>query len=214
MKTIYLVSLFILGFVSFISNQDLFGQNNKDSLIQFSGLILTSDSIQPLPYSTIYIKNKNLGTIADFNGFFSIVVQKGDSIEFSYVGFKPKLYIVPDSLNVNRYSMIQLLSQDTIYLAETVIYPWPSPENFKHAFLNNQIPDDDLERAKKNLSREKLKELGQKIPVDGNETSDMFLRQQAAKYYTYGQYPSIQLLNPMAWAQFFKAWKNGDFKNQ
>ena len=52
------------------------------------------------------------------------------------------------------------------------------------------------------------------IKKDGNENADIYLRQQAAKFYTYGQYPSIQLLNPMAWAKFFEAWKNGDFKNK
>ena len=106
------------------------------------------------------------------------------------------------------------MTQDTVYLDETIIYPWPSPASFKQAFLNTYIPDDAMERAKKNLAREKLKELGRKVPIDGNEAADMYLRQQAAKFYTYGQYPSIQLLNPVAWADFFKAWANGDFKRK
>ena len=187
---------------------------NTDNIIQFSGLVLTSDSIQALPYATIYIINRNLGAISNFNGYFSIVVEPGDTIDFSYVGFVKKRYVVPDTLLTNRYSIVQLLTQDTIYLDETIIYPWPSRDQFKEAFLNTFVPDDDLARAKRNLAREKLKALGKKIPADGNETADIYLRQQAAKFYTYGQYPSIQLLNPMAWAQFFEAWKNGDFKKK
>ena len=204
--------LIFLYFISLIYNR-LKSQNSSE-VIQFSGLILTSDSIQALPYATIYIKNRNLGAISNFNGYFSIVVEPGDTIDFTYVGFVKKRYVVPDTLLTNRYSIVQLMTQDTIYLAETIIYPWPSRDQFKEAFLNTFIPDDDLARAKKNLAREKLKALGKKIPADGNENADIYLRQQAAKFYTYGQYPSIQLLNPMAWAQFFESWKNGDFKNK
>ncbi len=204
----YIAFIFICLFVYKTKAQ------NISDVIQFSGLVLTSDSIQALPYATIYIKNRNLGAISNFNGYFSIVVEPGDTIDFSYVGFTKKRYIVPDTLLTNRYSIVQLMTQDTIYLAETVIYPWPSRDQFKEAFLNTYIPDDDLERAKKNLAREKLKALGKKIPADGNENADIYLRQQAAKFYTYGQFPSIQLLNPMAWAKFFEAWKNGDFKKK
>ena len=207
MKKAFIICSFLFLIVTNIKGQ-------IDSLIQFSGLILTSDSIQALPYATIFIKNRKIGTISNFSGFFSIVVQPGDSIEFSYVGFANKSYIVPDSLTNNRYSIVQLMTQDTVYLDETIIYPWPSPASFKQAFLNTYIPDDAMERAKKNLAREKLKELGRKVPIDGNEAADMYLRQQAAKFYTYGQYPSIQLLNPVAWADFFKAWANGDFKRK
>jgi hypothetical protein len=31
--------------------------------------------------------------------------------------------------------------------------------------------------------------------------------------YYKGQSPPNNLLNPIAWSQFIRAWKNGDFKN-
>ena len=47
--------------------------------------------------------------------------------------------------------MIQVMPSDTIMLTQTIIYPWPSKEKFKEAFLKFDVPDDDYERAKKNM---------------------------------------------------------------
>ena len=51
-----------------------------------------------------------------------------------------------------------------------------------------------------------------KIPVDGNESTQSFMRQNAATYYYQGQTKPIQLMNVMAWKQFIEAWKSGKFK--
>jgi hypothetical protein len=40
------------------------------------------------------------------------------------------------------------------------------------------------------------------------------MNQQYTRMYYAGQYPSISLLNPVAWAKFIQAWKNGDFKRK
>lgn len=189
--------------------------DNNDELIQFSGLILSSDSIYPLPFATVYITNKKQGTISDINGFFSLVLQKGDTLEFSYLGYHKKSYIVPGHLSIERYSIIQLLTQDTLNLPETVIYPWPTKELFKEAFIKAVIPDDDLARAKKNIKQDKLRELGQILPYDGKENGSAYLREFANSFYTYGYQPQPNnFLNPFAWAQFIKAWQDGAFKRK
>jgi len=191
-----------------------FSKAANDNLVQLSGIVVTSDSLMAIPYVNIIIKNSHRGTISDFQGFFSFVTQPGDTVLFSCVGFKRKQFIVPDTLNDDKYSVIQLLTRDTIYLDETIIYPWPTRDQFRNAFLNTDVPDDDLERARKNLEREKLKELGESVPYDPNENVDWAMRQHAASFYSYGQYPSINLFNPFAWAQFIKAWKRGDYKRK
>ena len=59
---------------------------------------------------------------------------------------------IPDTLKHTFYNLIQPMITDTIYLDKTVIYPWPSKDKFKEAFINIVPPDDDLERARKNLA--------------------------------------------------------------
>jgi hypothetical protein len=188
-----------------------FGQQR---LVQLSGLVLTSDSLMGIPFATVLIKGTGRGTITDYQGFFSLVANKGDVIEFSCVGHKSQTVYIPDTLSKEKYSVIQLLTRDTIYLPETQIFPWPSKEQFKQAFLSLQVPDDDYERAKRNLERERLKELGQAMPMDANENIDYFFRKESYKYYYYGQIPPMNIFNPLAWAKFIEAWKNGDFKRQ
>jgi hypothetical protein len=39
------------------------------------------------------------------------------------------------------------------------------------------------------------------------------MEEYKSKLYYIGQLPPNNLLNPLAWAEFVKAWKNGDFKN-
>ena len=189
-------------------------QMGERELIQFSGVVITGDSLTPVPFVNIVIKNSFRGTISDYFGYFSFVAQENDTIVFSAVGFKKGQFLIPDSLSADRYSLIQLLVQDTFLLKETVIYPWPTKEQFKRAFMSMNIPDDDLEKAKNNLAMAELKERFEATGMDGSMNFKNYMQQESAKLYYAGQYPSFNLLNPIAWAQFIKAWKNGEFKKK
>ncbi len=184
------------------------------SLVQFSGLVMSSDSLMALPYVTVYVQASSLGTITNTKGFFTLVAHPGDTVVFSSIGYQTVRYVVPASLIEPRYSVIQLMTRDTINLAETVVYPWPSREQFREAFLSLNIPDDDMERARKNLEREKLKEMGESLPQDSDEILDYYAGAQADKLYYYGQTPPMNIFSPLAWAQFIKAWRNGDFRRK
>ena len=52
-------------------------------------------------------------------------------------------------------------------------------------------------------------------PQDGRESNNYFLKHKMPKkYYSAGQLPPQNIFNPMAWAEFIKAWKRGDFKKK
>jgi hypothetical protein len=187
---------------------------NMDELIQFSGVIITSDSLTAIPLAHIIVINSMRGTISDFNGYFSFVAKKLDTVEFSAVGYKADRFIVPDSITNNRYSIIQLMSTDTIWLSETVIYPWPTKAEFKEAFLTLEIPDDDLEIARKNLNPRQLLVKAEHLPAEGSVNFKYLVDQQVEKLYYNGQTQPITVLNPFAWAKFVKAWKDGKFKRR
>lgn len=186
-------------------------ENDKD-LVQFSGVVVTADSLNPVPFTHILVKGTNRGTMADYHGFFSFVAKKGDTIMFSAVGFSPDEYILPDTLKSNRYSLIQVMKVDTVTLSETVIFPWPTVKQFKQAFVELDIPDDDLERARKNLALAEMKERMWNTPMDGSMNYKNYIDQKTSKLYYAGQLPPNNLLNPLAWAEFIKAWKEGRFK--
>ena len=189
--------------------------NNKErKLIQFSGMVVESDSLKPVSFTSIMIKSSYRGTICDYFGYFSFVAEVKDTIEFSAISYKKATFIIPDSLTTSKYSLIQVLRKDTILLKETVIYPWPTKEQFKEAFLKLDVPDDDLERAKKNLARAEMKERFEGVAMDGSMNYKNQMQQQYSKLYYAGQLPPNNLLNPIAWAKFIQAWKNGDFRRK
>ncbi|MEZ4948070.1 MAG: carboxypeptidase-like regulatory domain-containing protein [Saprospiraceae bacterium] len=120
--------LWLLFPVFLMCSQAVFSQVKSENLVQFSGIVLdgTTSELLPVPYVNISVKEKNRGTYSDFNGFFSIVVEKGDLIEFSAIGYSTVQFRIPDTLADNRYSMVQLMTQDTINLPETVVFPGPA----------------------------------------------------------------------------------------
>ena len=204
----------IFGFLSlFTGTLNVFSQDGK-TLLQFSGVVLDSDSLNPVPFSNVIIKNTNRGTVTDFFGFYSFVAQPGDSITFSSLGYRSAIYVIPDTLKTSRYSLIQVLQKDTITLQETFVYPWPSIAEFRDAFMNLQIPDDDYERALYNLEQERLREKFEGLPMDATANANYAMQQYQNRLYNAGLYPVNNLLNPLAWARFVEAWKRGDFKKK
>ena len=183
-------------------------------LIQFSGVVVEGDSLRPVPYASIMIKNSYRGTVSDYFGYFSFVAQEADTLEFSAIGFADAVFVIPDTLSTNKYSLIQVLETDTIRLKEAVVYPWPSKEEFKQAFLNLELPEDDLMRAGKNMERADMKEQMAGMAMDASLNYKYTMQQYQSKLYYAGQLPPNNLLNPIAWSKFIKAWKNGDFKNK
>jgi hypothetical protein len=192
----------------------LLAQKNEQKLVQFSGVVVSGDSLKPVPFSNIFVKKTRRGTMSDYFGFFSFVAHAGDTILFSALGYKKTHFIIPDSLSNNKYSLIQVLTNDTILLKETVIYPWPTKEQFKEAFLNIRIPDDDLDRAHRNLERAEMRDRMEDTRMDGSMNYKYAMQQQSSRLYYAGQLPPNNLLNPIAWAQFIRAWQNGEFKRK
>ena len=211
MKKILLVFIIALGFVTQKANAQF--ETMKDSVVQLFGVIMTADSLEAIPSVSIVVKGQNRGTISNEQGVFSIVVLKGDKIEFTSVGYKPKLVEIPRDLEGNQYSIIQLMVVDTVYLPATIIRPRPTREQFERDFVNSNIPADNLEIARQNTDEGKRRLLARTLPQDGKEATGNYLRQNAAKYSYKGQIPPMGILNPLAWADFIQAWKRGDFKN-
>jgi hypothetical protein len=188
----------------------------QDNLVQFSGMVLDGSEreLLPVPYANILVKDKGRGTYSDYQGFFTIVVEKGDVIVFSSIGYKDVEYIIPNDLEENRYSIVQLMTRDTFNLPETVVFPWPSKEHFKIEFLAMNVESELEKRAAMNLSSENLNRMRDEVKYDGNENADFYLRQQTKNYYFIGQRPPMNIFNPVAWKKFFDSWKRGDFKNK
>jgi len=186
----------------------------ENKLIQYSGMVVSADSLYPVPYTSILIRGTKHGTISDYYGFFSFVAQENDVIEFVALGFKSASFVIPDSLDDNKYSMIQVMNPDTYLLKEALILPWPTKEQFKQAFLKLELPNDDAARAQRNIGSIRNPEYygysGSSVAMN----QQLMLQQQNSRVYGMGQIPINNLMNPFAWAQFISDWRSGKLKKQ
>jgi hypothetical protein len=212
MKKTLLYILFLLFLIPIVAKAQF--ETYKDSVVQLYGVVMSADSLKALPSVSIMVKGRNQGTISSEQGVFSIPILRGHVIEFTSVGYKPKLVTIPKNLEGNQQSMIQLMVEDTVYLPATIIKKRPSREEFERDFVNTKVPDDEQEIARQNLSERNLRALMATYPRDGREATNYYLKQNAQKYYSAGQLPPQNIFNPLAWAEFIKAWKRGDFKNK
>ncbi len=175
---------------------------------------MTADSLVGIPAVSVVVKGQNRGTITNSQGVFSIVVLKGDEVEFTHVSYKSKTISIPRTLEGSQYSVVQLMVADTVYLPATIIRPRPTPEQFARDFVNTKVDDDEYEIARKNTSAAKRRVLMRTVPGDGGEATKMQFNKIANRAVYQGQTPPMNIFNPAAWAEFIQAWKRGDFKNK
>ena len=204
---------FRLAFVSaFTLWMGLAASSQTDSLhaqvVQVSGLVVTGDSLSPLPYCTVFRSRDRRGTMTDARGFFSLPALTGDTLEFSSVGYVSQQAVIPEGGELARVNLVQPMGRDTVAMKDAFVYPWPSRERFRQDFLALGLPNQGLDPAWDSPMDpmdvyDRLSEVGR----DGQSTSSEVLAAQAQQAGYAGQAPPVNLPNPVAWAQFLQALK-------
>jgi len=201
-------SLLIFSF-SFLTNI-LQAQDKKS--IQFSGTVM-DELLRPMPFAHILVLNNYRGAITNNFGTFSLVVEESDSVLISSVGYKRKYLVIPANFTTKFLTMEIVLLVDTLAIAEAKIYPWKSYEEFREAFVNLNLPTDNMEIARRNIALIRTQIIMDHEP-SARANFQYVMQKQYEQTFIQGGIPSYQLLNPFAWAKFFKALKRGDFKNK
>jgi hypothetical protein len=182
----------------------------EKKLIQLSGKV-TDELLQPMPFAHILVINSYRGAITNYYGNFSVVVEEADSVLISAVGYKRIYMTIPNNLPTHFLTIEVNLQIDTLVISEAQIYPWKTYEQFKEAFVNLKLPTDDMERARRNIALIRTQIIMDHEP-SARENFRYIMEKQYQQTFIQGQFPSYQILNPFAWAKFFKALKRGDFK--
>jgi len=206
MKFNLFLFLFFFSFIGIVAAQE---PEMERKVVEFTGTLI-SDSESRVPFAHIRVKGTGRGTVADYWGQFYLPVYEGDTILFSSIGYQKSFHIIPYGLDYHIYRTKVTLNLDTIMLSEMVVLPWTNYEQLKEIFISMSVPEEHYQQAVANF-----KMLVQQAKTDpmlmgsaGNYR--YFMGQIADQKYTAGQYPVNNLLNPLAWAQFFQALKNGD----
>jgi hypothetical protein len=175
-------------------------------VVQIGGLIVTGDSAYGVPGVHIYVERSGRGTTSNQYGFFSFPTLVGDTLTISAVSYKKRKYIVPDVNSDQITTYIELL-QDTIMLPAISIYPWPTEELFKEAFLamNPTAGEEYLKRG--SMNENLLLRMQNAMDMDAGLNYSYYMDNAAAAQGNEYMAPTLSLINPFAWSRFIKSLK-------
>ena len=186
----------------------------EQKYVTFSGFVIDSKTDEPLPGAYIINQRAGRGTLTNSKGYFILDVFPGDSIVFSYLGFKKQYHIIPRKVELN-YSAVVELNEDAKMLKEVKVYPFRTEDEFKNAIVAMTLPDaKERELLEKNYGRESI---SRSVAMQGMGSGANYryaMDQQLMAIQSRGQVTTNPFLNPMAWMSFINAVKKGSFRDK
>ncbi len=213
-KNLIISAILLLSFacISFPS----WGQGQRKA-VMFTGIVVGGDQ-ERLPNASIIIPRAGKGTIADLDGYFAIPVFPGDSIVFSYVGYKNQYFNIPAGFNGESFSAIIAMRENIQMLSEVRVLPYRTEEEFKKAFLEMRLPDQaDRDALAKSTDPDYINRMAMMVPNNAQTNFRHSMNQQLfgrESYANRGFGTTMPFLNPVAWASFIKGVKKGDLKRK
>ena len=208
---------YIFTLISIFFTLGVFAQQTPTGkkLVQFSGIITDADSNFVVPYVTITnLSNQEQRYGANYKGFFSFVAHPGDILQFNAIGYGDQTITLPAIIKEEKYTEMVKMKSEIVYLPAVRVYPWATVEEFTKDFLSMKIADDDMEIARRNLSRESLNGMIRNLPRDGGEISKSNFRMDQERELNRNLVQSNPLLNPFAWGKLMQQIFNGDKSRQ
>lgn len=196
---------------------DARAQGEQKAII-FTGVVVAGKSTERLPGAYIFIPKAGRGTLANNAGYFSIPVFPGDSVVYSYVGYKTQYHIIPRKYNAETYSAIIAMQESVTMLAEVRVYPYATEEEFKRAFLALKLPDQvDRDALARSTDIDYINRMASQMPNNAQTNyrytmdQQLFGRESATNK---GFATTFPFLNPFAWSRFIKSVKDGDLQKK
>jgi CarboxypepD_reg-like domain len=181
-----------------------------DRIVQVSGVVVTSDSLEPVAFATIYRSHDYRGTFSDYKGYFTLPVAIGDTLHFDCLGQKHSAFVIPyDTVN-QHLSIVQIMDADTVMLPTVYILPHPAKHKLREEVLALDLPGDNYYKF--------TRQQGEIANYDGlhdfadisyqNASNTMEARYNT-KFLSGGN-----LLDPAAWGRFMQSIKSGEYRER
>jgi hypothetical protein len=205
----YLIGIFFL-----LATTAAFAQQPQQEkpLVQFTGIVHNADSAKIIvPYVNITnaATHKTI-TASNYEGYFSFVAHEQDTLIFTCVGYATTRVVIPADVKNKSYTIPVMIQPIIINLPTFHVFPWATTDEFKKDFLALKVADDDLEIAKKNVSRTTLMALVATLPRDGQEIQDALYQGLNTSIENSHSLTPNPLLNPLAWGSFINEITQGD----
>lgn len=109
--------------------------------VSVTGKVIDAEMNQPLPGANIMVKGSSLGTQSDFDGFFSIDVQVGETLIVSYLG-----YVTQELVIENNVALQIELSPSANSLDEVIVVGYGSTSKKKIISAVSVVDDKALKQ--------------------------------------------------------------------
>jgi hypothetical protein len=201
----------LIGILFLLISVSAFSQQKEKPLVQFSGVIYNADSASIIvPYVNVTnISNKNTVVVANFKGYFSFVAHEQDTLKFTSIGYAPVTVVIPANLPNKSYTVQVKIKPQITNLPVVRLFPWATTDEFRKDFVAAKIADDDLEIARKNISRASIVAMTNTLARDGQEIQAA----NAQSFHTNivnSHSITNPLLNPLAWGSLIKSITDGE----
>ena len=195
----------------FFTATALFAQQKEQPLVQFSGIVHNADSAGVVvPYVTITnLTDHGRQDLANYQGYFSFVAHERDTLRFTCVGYAPQTVVIPHNLNKRYIVQVDMKPQIT-NLPTFRVFPWATTDEFKKDFLSMKRADDDIEIARKNLSRGSIEAMAKTLPRSANEIQSGYAQNEHLNILNQHSLMPNPLFNPIAWGTLIKQIAAGD----
>ncbi|WP_255080838.1 carboxypeptidase-like regulatory domain-containing protein [Lacihabitans sp. CCS-44] len=208
---------YLLSTVFFLVTVSIGYQANaqgEKKFVTFSGFVIDGSNDEPLPGAYVINDRAGRGVFTNSKGYFIIDVFPGDSILFSYLGFRKQFHIIPKNVGLD-YSAVVELSIDAKMLKEVKVYPFRTEEEFKTAFLEMELPNaKERDIIERNYSSENIKRMAANQAMGSVGNYRYAMDQQLMHLQGQKQVTQNPLTNVFAWSNFIKSVKNGSLTDK
>lgn len=206
---------YLVGLLFLFASIGAFAQKSDNRpIVQFTGIVRNADSTKvTIPYVTItnLSANKVVNT-SNYKGYFSFVAHEQDTLRFSCVGYGQVLVVIPSNVSSKSYTTEVALKAQIINLPTFHVFPWATTDEFKKDFLTIKLADDDLEIARKNISKATLSALYNTLPRNAQEIQSANAQAMHTSILNQHSLTPNPLLNPFAWGSLIKTISDADSK--
>jgi hypothetical protein len=137
----------------------------KPKVLTFRGKVLDRDEKEALPYSSIFIQRKNIGTVSNNDGDFVLKIpeaMKQDTIIVSCLGYRQHIQPISEILDKNYTISLQPTSVQLKEIKVTVIHPEEIISKILSKISLNYSPENEIMTS---FYREVLKQDSKYIDV-------------------------------------------------
>lgn len=124
-------------FVILLFNITLFAQESYN----LTGTVIDGSDNYSIPGASVLVTNTSKGVVTDIDGNYSIIVQKGDVVQFSFIGYVTQTITITDQKTLDI-----VLSEDTKVLEEVVVIGYGTQRKSHTTGSISKVVNDDLDQ--------------------------------------------------------------------